>query len=502
MDTRTLAQRIVFPIIMSVILIAGGYTGYLYYRNFVTIRQQQRLESERAERIARNKINLIEALRGDGRLFVQEIEEGFWYSYVDEFGNSHVVYFDINRLAQINLSAEELAQMRAQIGSSTLANKTSVRSLTDEELPNDQQFHNNIYTIRTDNTFLTTKAGLEKSIASGTYDADMLWKLAYIYELEGRYADRNALAQKSCAEFKVRCDTETFTVSVVGTVVDIAGSPIQGASVSIISRDDSTTQVTGIDGTFTIPIQAHELEKVRVRAHKRNHSEGIASAVIVSKRTPALDVGPISLSAALDVVTIDSQAGTVTGANNRLVNDTFVLATDNSRYEIPRNAVVRRDGTPYQGPIDVYLYEFDQETVPTGLTEVDTFDDVLGFAGSLMQTFGMPYIQFFTQDGEELHVLKSNPMKLTYKITEMESLRNDELGFYGKLTDQDMEKLVRDSMEREYIIDRDYLIENDMLRFPAFWAFDRIRGVWDNIGVNVLDVNGTLETRFYTLRDI
>jgi hypothetical protein len=119
-----------------------------------------------------------------------------------------------------------------------------------------------------------------------------------------------------------------------------------------------------------------------------------------------------------------------------------------------------------------------------------------------MQTFGMPYIQFFTQDGEELHVLKSNPMKLTYKITEMESLRNDELGFYGKLTDQDMEKLVRDSMEREYIIDRDYLIENGMLRFPAFWAFDRIRGVWDNVGVNVLDVNGTLETRFYTLRDI
>jgi hypothetical protein len=84
----------------------------------------------------------------------------------------------------------------------------------------------------------------------------------------------------------------------------------------------------------------------------------------------------------------------------------------------------------------------------------------------------------------------------------MESLRNDELGFYGKLTDQDMEKLVRDSMEREYIIDRDYLIENGMLRFPAFWAFDRIRGVWDNVGVNVLDVNGTLETRFYTLRDI
>jgi len=502
MDTRTLSQRIIFPMLMSAILVAGGYTGYLYYRNFSLVRQQQNVEREYNERIARNKIDLIEALRNDGRLYVRDIEEGFWYTYIDEYGNAHVVYFDINRLAQLNLSAEELAHMRTQVASSTLANKTSVRSLTDEELPDDQQFHNTIYTIRTDNSFLTTKESLEKLITEGTYDADTLWKLAYIYELEGRYADRNSLAQKSCAEFGVRCASETFNVSVVGTVVDIAGSPIQGASVSIISRTESTPIITGVDGTFSIPIEAHELEKVRVRAHKRNHSEGVASAVIVSKGTPALDVGPISLSAALDVVTIDPVAGTVTGSNNRLTGEKFILVTENSRYEIPRNAVVRRDGTPYSGPIDVYLYEFNQETVPTGLTEVDTFDDVLGFAGSLMQTFGMPYIQFFAQDGEELHVLKSNPMKLTYKISEMESLRNDDLGFYGKLTDADMEKLVEDSRSGEYIIDRDYIIENEMLRFPAFWAFDRIRGVWDNIGVNVLDVNGTLETRFYTLRDV
>jgi hypothetical protein len=502
MDTRTLSQRIVFPILMSAILIAGGYTGYLYYRNFSLIRQQQTAEREYNERIAQNKLELIEALRSDGRLFVRDIEEGFWYTYIDEYGNAHVAYFDINRLAHMNLSAEELAQMRAQVASSSLASKTSVRSLTDEELPDDQQFHNTIYTIRTDNSFILAKDSLEKLLADGVYDADTLWKLAYIYELEGRYAERDTLAQKSCAEFNVRCIAESFRVSVVGSVVDNSGSPIQGATVSIISRDNTTSIVTGVDGTFAIPIDAHELEKVRVRAHKRNHSEGIASAVIVSQGTPALDVGPISLSAALGVVTIDPVAGTVTGANNKLIGEKFILATENSRYEIPRNAIVRRDGTQYMGPIDVYLYEFDQETVPTGLTEVDTFDDVLGFAGSLMQTFGMPYIQFFAQDGEELHVLKSNPMKLTYTISEMESLRNDELGFYGKLTDDDMEKLVKDSRAGEYVVDRDYLIENEMLRFPAFWAFDRIRGVWDNIGVNVLDVNGTLETRFYTLRDV
>ena len=64
-----------------------------------------------------------------------------------------------------------------------------------------------------------------------------------------------------------------------------------------------------------------------------------------------------------------------------------------------------------------------------------------------------------------------------------------------------MELLVEASRGQPYHIDREFLINNQLLRFPAFWVFDRRRGVWDNIGVSVLDTQGTIRTIFYTIRD-
>jgi hypothetical protein len=133
--------------------------------------------------------------------------------------------------------------------------------------------------------------------------------------------------------------------------------------------------------------------------------------------------------------------------------------------------------------------------------QVDTFDQVMGYAGDLMKTFGMPYIQFFTQDGAELDVLKSKPMVLTYKIADMDALRKNTDQIYEPLTDRDMQLLVEASRGNPYVIDREFLINNQLLRFPAFWVFDRKRGIWDNVGVSVLDTQGTIKTIFYTVRD-
>jgi hypothetical protein len=172
-------------------------------------------------------------------------------------------------------------------------------------------------------------------------------------------------------------------------------------------------------------------------------------------------------------------------------------------YEIPSNALVYEDGTPYQGEVDVYLYEFSQGNIPDGLIQVDTFDEVRGFAGDLMKTFGMPFIQFFSIDGEELHILSDNPMVLTYKIANMSSLRENTLAIYGSLTDADMQFLVKSSLnsKEKYPIDRDFLISNQLLKFPAFWVFDRYAGVWDSVGVSVLDTAGTIRTEFYTIKN-
>jgi hypothetical protein len=163
---------------------------------------------------------------------------------------------------------------------------------------------------------------------------------------------------------------------------------------------------------------------------------------------------------------------------------------------------VHRDGAPYRGVVDVYLYEFTAETVPQNLTNIDTFDQVMGYAGNLMKSFGMPYIQFFSPDGEELHVMRSTPMVLTYTIADMEALRMNAAQIYGPLTDADMKILVdSSSVGRGYPIDRTFLIEHGLLRFPAFWVFDRKKGVWENIGIKVLDTEGTIQSLFYTINN-
>ena len=113
----------------------------------------------------------------------------------------------------------------------------------------------------------------------------------------------------------------------------------------------------------------------------------------------------------------------------------------------------------------------------------------------------MPYIQFFPQDGVELDVLKSKPMVLTYRIADMDALRENIDQIYSPLTEKDMQLLVEASRGQPYVIDREFLINNQLLRFPAFWVFDRKRGVWDNVGVSVLDTQGTITTIFYTVRD-
>lgn len=203
-------------------------------------------------------------------------------------------------------------------------------------------------------------------------------------------------------------------------------------------------------------------------------------------------------------MTIDTKENTVSGSRNEVnPNGMFVVRTDQSIYEIPSDAIVHENGTLYQGEVDVYLYEFSQGNIPDGLIQVDTFDEVRGFAGDLMKTFGMPFIQFFSPSGEELHVLRSNPMILTYKIANMNELRNNTLAIYSPLTDEDMRFLVDASLNsaETYPIGRQFLIDNQLLRFPAFWVFDRRAGVWDSVGVSVLNTSGTIRSEFYTIKN-
>jgi len=487
-----------FLIVALILLLGGAGWGLFRYASIFT---EISSDEQAAAMIAQQRARFTAALSGFG-VTPGAIANGFWYTYTDAEGNEHVLYFDPNALAQQNLSDAELKQLTDVVSKSKITDRGNMRFVAEADLPSDLQFHNAIYSFGSSGqTTLDMKRSLSERVKSGTATSDELFQLSYLYELEGNYAERDRLNKENCARFKVRCD-DGSAITITGRVVDNSGSPISGARVEIVSRPDAASALTDADGLYTLTTGAKKMEKMRFRASKRNFSDGYENAILVTDGVKTVSVDDIPLESPITIVTVDFAKKTVTGTGNHFNADGKVtVTTPNSSYEIPSGAVVGKDGKPYTGPIDVYLYEFTKGNPPEGLMQVDTFDQVMGYAGNLMKTFGMPYIQFFSQDGIELDVLKSRPMVLTYRIADMDALRTNKDQIYSPLTDKDMELLVEASRGQPYHIDREFLINNQLLRFPAFWVFDRRRGVWDNIGVSVLDTQGTIRTIFYTIRD-
>jgi hypothetical protein len=84
----------------------------------------------------------------------------------------------------------------------------------------------------------------------------------------------------------------------------------------------------------------------------------------------------------------------------------------------------------------------------------------------------MPYIQFIdSQTGEELFVYEDNPMILQNTIFHMKELYSNYDKIYTSITDEDMEFLVSQSEAFSgYPIDFQFLIDHNMLRWPAWWT--------------------------------
>tara|TARA_B100000315_G_scaffold260852_1_gene326319 strand:+ start:22350 stop:23825 length:1476 start_codon:yes stop_codon:yes gene_type:complete len=431
---------------------------------------------------------------------MQDIIKGFWLEHTSDTGEMEVVLVSVDGLAAQNLSMDELEQVVADIDNGRIIRADNAKLLSEDELSENLQFHNEVYASLSGG--VSTKEMLEdlqmRVREQGSSSAD-LSSLAYLYELEGNYGARDALnAEGSCESCRKK-----IAITISGSVVDLKGEPVQGAVIDVLGVNEATVH-TDSNGLYTITISTFVPGKVRVSALKRNFSDGVMSVNTVSKNKTFYKADPIIIADAVSIVTIDTQNKTVSGSRNEVREDgVFVVRTDQSTYEIPAGAIVHKSGIQYKGEVDVYLYEFSQGNIPEGLIQVDTFDDVRGFAGDLMKTFGMPFIQFFSSSGEELHVLRSNSMVLTYKIANMNELRRNTLAIYSPLTNEDMKFLVDISSKspRAYPIDREFLIENQLLRFPAFWVYDRRAGIWNSVGISVLDTSGTIKSEFYTIKN-
>src|SRR3989338_1426301 len=479
-----------------------GYGGYDLYSRYVAFSQAIAHDKARVQEIEVNRAKLDQALQGIG-MDTTQANQGFWYVSKDAYGNEDIAYFDTDAWAlREGLTDEQIAELARAVSSARVMARETMRNVPNDKLPPELQFHNQLYANNGAGKFEDTKSVLESAHGKGTATADQLWRLSYIYELEGNYAKRDELNAVSCKQYKTRC-AGTIPVQIVGTVVDMKGNPIQGARVSVLSQATNAGATTDEKGAYTVDISVNPMEKLRLSAVKRNFSDGVTSVIVLGAGRSAYVAERIVLGTPITVITIDTDKHTVTDAAATAHEDgSFTLRAASSIYEIPADAIVDANGKPYKGPVDVYIYEFTRDTVPQSLTTLDTFDEVMGYAGDLMQSYGMPYIQFFAPDGTELDVRSGKPMLLTYKIAAMRELReNVDENPAGPLPAAQMQELLAASKgNRGFPITRDWLVERKLYTFPPFWVFDRKGGGWDNIGIRVLDLAGTIQTPFYTIK--
>jgi len=497
---NNMQKRIFITILVFVALFVS--VGYFVYTAWVAHLLVSRPTTEiflSGERVAENRKRIIRSLTESTGVSMQDALRGFWYKFIDENGIEQVAFLNASDLANRDITQWQIDNISKIVRNSDISERDTMKVVNIADMPDEYQFHNTLYKVEKDGSFIKGKEVLEKRITSGTYTKDDLFKLAYIYELEGKYTLRDEFNDRNCKEFGERCE-KTLRILVSGKVVDMDGMPVQLATLSVLSAGNISVQ-TNKDGIYTIEVPIRKMEKIRVRAHKRNYSDGIANAVAITVGKKKYVMDNIILASPLKIVTIDNKLNTITGDINTYKDGVFTIKTPQSTYSIPTNSIVHKGGSVYNGEMEVYLYEFTRDTAPESLLEVDTMDQVMGYAGDLMKSFGMPYIQFFTPDGEELHVLKSNPMTIQYKIYHMDRLTSGADHIYRPLTELDMQTLVNASRAEGYPIDRKYLIENNMLQFPAFWVFDRTVGVWESIGIKVLTTDGLIESLFYTLND-
>ena len=323
------------------------------------------------------------------------------------------------------------------------------------------------------------------------------------YEMYGKIGSSSLLGSDILLSGEGSEGGITFEIS--GKVLDNRSRGVRGALVK--SLDGSAETVTDTYGNYSITLTSiFDLYKVRLNASKEGYStatiplELITSEGLYNRTITGLD---FVLESPLDSVTLNNQTGETDGSGAFVEGENFIVTTSLSRYEIPFDAFVRADGTSYRGELEMYLFEFDKDSDIGQLLMNDVFDDVAGYAGNIMKTFGMPFVLFVNEDGDTLHILKSNPMLLRNQISEMEALRTNEDQVYEPLTDADMIFLKAQSDELGgYPIDRSFLIDNGLVRFPAFWVYDQLKGIWENIGVKILSTDGEIETIFYTLNDV
>jgi hypothetical protein len=483
-------------LIIIFLIITGFYFSYNYFLDSKARNDAKKL-SERELYINTKFSGLVDQ---------QKLKEGFWYVTTDRYGNKTYAFFDPNALLASDLSQEEIDAIYNEVKNSKISSKESYKMLPEEDLPENLQVYNAVLSspLSLDaNKYLNIKDGLVLAYKEGKATKDELIQLAYIYELEGKYKERDLVNKKLCLYYKIRCVADS-QIEIRGYVKDSRGWAVQNAEISLIGDSSVPSTITNENGAYLIKMGVNELQKIRLKVTKMGYSDGVINIIALYKEQKMYQAETAFITSANYQFTLDTIKKTITGIDNKIDGNNAIIKTSQSTYTIPFNVFYDKNNNVFSGQVEIVAYEFTRETVPVSIMAVDTFDTVRGYAGNLMQTFGMPYVQFYDKNGNELFVKKSKPIRLVYKMYHMEDLYSGSTKIYAPVTTKEVEEMIAfcKNNKEQYPITREFLIETRLLKFPAWWIFDQSKGVWENEGYKLLDTNGTIETIFYTIKDM
>ncbi len=350
-------------------------------------------------------------------------------------------------------------------------------------------------------TYKEIKAKLEFIIKKNEWVMDEWLSYYYIKNLEWNYKEAVEFKDKICKKFKYLCEKDIVFLNIKWKILDNNKRPIVWAKIQLawtnkiaISQSDWQYYFSEFISPFT---------KARLLAHKEGYSYWVGNFNIISPVKKQSFNKDFILNESNNITEINTINKTIKWKNTNIDWNYYIVRTEWSEYKIPFNAIVNEKWDIFKWKLKVYTWDFNKQSDLTNLVNSDIFDEVSWYAWDLMKTFGMPFIMFISEKWDKLHVLKSNPMILKTRVQEMSALKTNQDKIYTELTDKDMEFLVNKSQELWwYPIDRMFLINNNILRFPAFWVFDQYKWIWENVWMKVLNKEWDWELLFYTLSEV
>lgn len=326
--------------------------------------------------------------------------------------------------------------------------------------------------------------------------------LAYSYDIIGDYKKSTTTRTLIC-ELSVDLCSSKKEVRFYWKILDENKIPIEWVTIELLN-DATINTTTDATGSYELVFEYFPFAHLRLKAEKYGYSDGFQTISFNTYKDPSWKKNEernFSLKSSDINYIVDISNNTYEVIKD--AKNYYKFTSKQSVYFVPIDWFVHKDKSRWLGRnFEVHLYEFTKWDNVDNLTNIDTFSPVAGYVWNLMKTFGMPYIQFIDRDTkQEIFISQENPMILQNKIFHMKELYSNYDQIYTAITDKDMQFLVEQSKVLPgYPIDYKFLIENDMLRWPAWWTLDRVKGIWENIGMKVLNVDGLVELPFYSIR--